>query len=435
MPATSSKSTAWIRRRVTAILTISAVLAAASCGSDDSGDSADGTTTSEPPTTTSTIFDTAEDTVGITDDEINLCFHVTERLGQVLNTSDDDLRVYWDAINEAGGIHGRHVNVTFTDDQGTPQGGTQAAEQCKANEAFVMGGGIGFDTVPAVRRFAEDNNMLYFSSFATEGDIATDQHSFTFLPSIERIGDVTGRFVAHELADRPVGVVWRNSPNWQGGSDQFQSAVEAEGGSVVSDVPVEANQGDFTNAILALRDAGAEVVLPWIPIIDSVQLVRQAATQGYRPVWILAGFNIVADTLGAEIDGTSGQAAVGYHVYPPFPSAEGTAAAGVEEFLEAFAQFRPTKPADQINDIDWYFWLYSLQLHQLLDECGDDCTRNHLSAMIAGGYQAEPEPTCQIDFGRGQGRLGGFGLEISRAVPISGGVRWESTAHCAETFE
>ena len=48
----------------------------------------------------------------------------------------------------------RKVNMTFTDDQYTPQGGVQAAQQCQQSNPFLMAAGVGFDTVPAVRQWA-----------------------------------------------------------------------------------------------------------------------------------------------------------------------------------------------------------------------------------------------------------------------------------------
>jgi ABC-type branched-subunit amino acid transport system substrate-binding protein len=387
-----------------------------------------------PPIQPVNIYPAGSDRIGITDTQVNVCVHAALQLGAVFNNTPADLRVYWDMVNAAGGVHGRRVNVFFTDDQGSPQGGVQAAQQCKANDAFIMGGSIGFDTVPAVREFVEQNDMLYLSSFATEADISRYQRSFTFLPSIERLGNVAGQYAASSFSGRDFGVIWRNSPNWQGGRDQFRAALESDGQAVVADVPVEKNQGDFTSAILTLRQSGAEVVLAWVGVLEIAQLVKQARIQNYQPTWIVPGFNLVTDTLGHDIDGTNGPAAVGFQVNPPYPADPGAAyQAEIDRMTAAFAQFRPSKNG-QINDTDWSFWLYSMQLHRLLDDCGRDCSRNRLAGMFLAGYRADIPPSCPMDFTRGGGRLGGFGVEIYSAMPNGGGARWSSTARCAEGF-
>jgi hypothetical protein len=54
--------------------------------------------------------------------------------------------------------------------------------------------------------------------------------------------------------------------------------------------------------------------------------------------------------------------------------------------------------------------------------------------MFLAGYRADIPPSCPMDFTRGGGRLGGFGVEIYSAMPNGGGARWSSTARCAEGF-
>lgn len=380
------------------------------------------------------IFSPKNDRIGLTDTTLNLCIHASLQLGAVFDNTADDFRVYWQMVNDAGGIHGRKVNVSFTDDQYTPQGGAQAAQQCKANNAFVMGGGVGFDTVPAVRQFAEQNDMLYLSSFATERDIAKYSRSFSFVPSIERLGNISGQYAASNFKGKKFGVIWRNSPNWQGGRDQFKAAVAQKGGTVVADVPVQKDQGDYTNAILTLRNAGAEVVLGWVNVLEFTQLAKQANAQNYRPTWVVGGFNLITDTLGHDIDGTNGPPAVGVWVTPPYPADPGADyQPEIDRMLAAFAKYRPSKNG-KVNDVDWQVWVYSKQIHQLLQDCGRDCSRNRLAGMMLAGYRTSVPPGCDMDFARGGGRLAGFAIDIFKAVPNGAGARWSSAARCREGF-
>ena len=380
------------------------------------------------------IFAPANDRIGITDDTINVCAHAALQLGSVFNATAADFMPYWDMVNAAGGVYGRKVRFTFTDDQYTPQGGTQAAQQCKANNAFLMVGGIGFDTAPAVRQFAERNDMLYLSSFATEADVGRYTRSFSFVPSIERLGLLAGQYAAKENPGKKFAVVWRNSPNWQGGRDQFRAAVEATGGKVVADLPVEKDQGDYTNTILSLKRSGAEVVLGWVNVLEFAQLETQAVIQGYRPQWVVAGFNLVTETLGHDIDGTRGPAAIGVWVTPPFPGDPGAPhQAEIARMRATYQQHRP-QSANVLNDTHWQFWLFSMGLHRVLLDCGADCSRNRLAGMLLAGYQVDEPPGCPVDFARGGGRLGGFSLDIYRAVPSGSTARWSSVVRCAEGF-
>jgi ABC-type branched-subunit amino acid transport system substrate-binding protein len=380
------------------------------------------------------LFSAADDRIGLTDTTIDICAHAALQLGSVFNATAADFTPYWDQVNANGGIYGRKVRFAFTDDQYTPQGGTQAAQQCKAKNPFVMVGGIGFDTAPAVRQFAEQNDMLYLSSFATESDVSRYRRSFSFVPSIERFGLLAGQYAAKQNPGKRFGVVWRNSPNWQGGRDQFRAAVERAGGTVVADLPVEKDQGDYTNTILSLKRSGAQVVLGWVNVLEFAQLETQAVMQGYRPQWVVAGFNLVTDTLGHDIDGTRGPAAIGVWVTPPFPGDPGNPyEPQIQQMRDAYQRYRP-QSADSLTDTHWQFWLFSMGLHRLLLDCGRDCSRNRLAGMLLAGYHVDEPPGCPVDFRKGGGRLGGFALDVYTAVPAGSSARWSSTVRCAEGF-
>jgi hypothetical protein len=102
------------------------------------------------------LFTPSRDRIGITATQLNLCMHAALVLGPAFNDSAKDFQVYWQWLNDHGGVFGRKVNMVFTDDAYTPSGGVQAAQQCYSNnpQPFLMMAGVGFDTVPAVRQWA-----------------------------------------------------------------------------------------------------------------------------------------------------------------------------------------------------------------------------------------------------------------------------------------
>ena len=117
---------------------------------------------------TSTLYEGANDTAGITDDRIVICAHAALTYAAAFNTSPDDLNVYWNVVNEAGGVHGRRVEVFYENDDYKPDVAVQAATRCKQDHnPFILIGGIGFDQIPAVRTWAENNKVLYIHHTAT----------------------------------------------------------------------------------------------------------------------------------------------------------------------------------------------------------------------------------------------------------------------------
>ena len=383
--------------------------------------------------TAANIFAPDQDRIGITDSQLTLCMHAALVLGPAFHDSATDFQVYWQQLNDKGGIYGRKVNMVFTDDEYTPQGGVQAAQQCMQSNPFLIAAGVGFDTVPAVRQWAEQNKMLYLASFATENGLYGLKYTFEPQPSVEHFGEVAGNYIAAKHPGK-IGVIWRNSPNWQGGRDHFEAAVKAKGSKIVADVPVQQNQGDYTSAILAMQSAGAETVFAWVNVLEFAQLEKQANAQGYHPRWVTATFNLVTDTLGHDVDGSNGHPpAVGLWVTPEYHNGDTSSPwSGEEKAMQAaYAKY---DSGHTITDTDWQVWLAFRAFDQILLDCGKDCTRNKLAGMFLAGYKLQQDPLCAIDFSRGKGRLGSFEFNVMEGTNRNGTAGWKQVETCKETF-
>ncbi len=261
-----------------------------------------GTTVIDPkvPSARSTLFTAKEDTVGITKSSINLCAHAALTYGAAFNTSADDLNVHWSAVNDAGGIFGRNVAVTYENDNYSPDTAVQAATACQSKGIFFLLGGIGFDQIPAVRNWAEANHMLYLHHTATVIGSADQRYSFTGLPSTEKLGEMFGELVAARYRDKKIGIIQRNSPNWAPGIAAFKAVARKYNVNIVADKQVQNNQANYTQEILDVKNAGAEVVFVWENALASTQIVKQAKAQAWSPTWLLFPFNLTSQTLGND---------------------------------------------------------------------------------------------------------------------------------------
>ena len=113
------------------------------------------------------LYSGADDVIGMTSKQIEICAHAALTYGSAFHISASDLNVYWQYLNEHGGVFGRSVHGDYTNDNYDPGTAVQAAQQCKDKNTFVLLGGIGFDQIPAVRQWAEQNHELYLHHIAT----------------------------------------------------------------------------------------------------------------------------------------------------------------------------------------------------------------------------------------------------------------------------
>lgn len=395
-----------------------------------------GTSTTAP--VRSTLFKANEDAVGITKTSINLCAHAALTYGAAFNTSADDLNVYWSALNDKGGVFGRKVNVTYENDNYAPDTAVQAATACKQKNIFFLLGGIGFDQIPAVRNWAETNRMLYLHHTATVEGTTGQRFSFTGLPTTEKLGEMFGELVAARYKGKKVGIIKRNSPNWEPGVKAFKAIAKQHGINIVAERAVQNNQGAYTQDIIDLQTAGAQVVWIWENALSSTQIVKQASAQQFNPQFLLFPFNLTSQTLNND---ALNPPLVGVAMYPAYSYRDyggsfATYAADMKEFEQQYGQYRPNANIDGIaGDLLFLNWTGQKALHLLLQQCGADCTRNRLVDVMTGFKATRPfASACDVDFTRpGFARIGGFSVNIMQTYRTAQGrVNWRNTDTCVE---
>jgi hypothetical protein len=386
----------------------------------------------------STLFTPNENTIGITKDSITLCAHAALTYGAAFNTSDKDLNVYWSAINDAGGIYGRKVTVTYENDDYKPDTAVQAANACKQKNPFALIGGIGFDQIPAVRNWAETNHVLYIHHTATVEGTQNQHYSFTGLPSTEKMGEMFGELVAARYRGKKVGIIKRNSPNWEPGVKAFKAVAQKYGVQIVAEDPVDQNQGSYQQELLDMSNHGAQVVWLWENALDSTQIVKQSKAQAYNPQFLLFPFNLTSQTLNND---AMNPPLVGVAMYPAYSFHDysgsfASYASDMKEFEAEYAKYRPNADLTGFGgDLLFLNWTGMKGLAVLLQKCGPDCTRNKMVDVMTSLKVARPFPaSCDVDFTRpGFPRMGGFSVNVMQTYRSpSGDVNWRNTDTCVE---
>ena len=104
------------------------------------------------------------DRTGVTDSTIRIGIHapVTGAAAIPQQSFERAVGVYFDAVNRAGGINGRKVEVLFRDDGFDPN---KARTECKRlaeqDEVFLLVGGGGADQIDACARYAASVGVPY----------------------------------------------------------------------------------------------------------------------------------------------------------------------------------------------------------------------------------------------------------------------------------
>jgi ABC-type branched-subunit amino acid transport system substrate-binding protein len=347
------------------------------------------------------LYHGADDTIGLTPDSIRLCTHAALTYGSAFHISASDLDVYWSWLNDHGGIYGRKVVTNYVNDNYDPGTAVQAAQTCKDWQTFMLLGGIGFDQIPAVRQWAEQNHMLYLHHVATTENTDGLRYSYSALPSVEELGKQMGEIAKWKFPNAKVGIIYRNSSNWSPGVKTFEAVLKAAGIQVVGSYPVTINQGNYTQEIAQLQAKGANLVFAWENALSSIEIIKQAQGQNYHPAWLVAAFNIITNTLGDTAMDQDIWGAAAWDAYDPNYYGGGFAgyAADIKEFEAEYKHYDPNADlSGDGGDLLFGAWESWRLMADLLKRCGPACTRNKMAGLLLAGYHHTVSPNCDVDF-------------------------------------
>lgn len=410
------------------------------------------------------LYSGAADTAGITSSQITICMHAALTLGAAFNERQQDLTVYWQRLNDNGGVIGRKVNFVMEDDAYTAQGAQQAFTNCQQQNPFFMMGGIGFDQDPVVRALAEQNQMLYLYTMADDGSNppgggppASYRYSFTGSPTTEQAGTWLAQAT---LKNDPgsYGAVYVKDANWVGGYNTYKAYMDAHGGGSVDSNSYSTNAGGDTSGFSAditlLQQAGVQTVLLWMNALAADAFVAQASQQGYNPAYVTVdGFDLVTGTVGEKVDDRSSavRPMLATWISPAFdPNPSDPYATGQpwwpaeDDMLKAYSKYDNGHVPD---DIDWQAWLAFKQVTDLLNLCGTSCDRNDIAGIFDSGWSSPSPsataPLCVVDYSHNH-NFGGQSINLWKAHRVgyispdypsaSQHTVWEQLSTCANRF-
>lgn len=410
-------------RRWMTLLLAGALLVGA-CGADDESTATDDDTAvdgggEEQAKPVEDKPEIEDSTRGITDTEINIGVHAPETIGGI-DIGDflglgDITQLYWDTVNEAGGIHGRMVNVTLGDDGYDANAAQQACRDLMTQDVFFVSGTSGADQIITCANLATERQIPYMSLGVAEAGL-TDKPGYRAMTmTYEGMSALMAEYVLADLAEptTPVAMVRYNSPSSEGAQTAFTDKMEELGGNVVAAdaVDKQGNANELTAECVKLSNLGAEVVFMILVPTVSTQFARLCAEQGFKPQYVTVSNTLSCATeppIGVpELAGCQSFAAV---------RSDSTGNALAREAQEAWAAAYPDREAP--DELVTFWGLFDVY-REALEQAGPDLsTLKFLDALDTMQY--DNGLVNPIDFGGDQ--IGADSIVVTEAL---GEAPWE----------
>ena len=360
-------------------LVLVGLLTVTACGAEDESSSGDDTESpsgrEQPESPPDEGPEIENSTTGVTDTSIDIGIHAPETIGGIdigdLLGLGDLTDLYWDTVNEGGGIHGRQVNVTLGDDGYDANAAQQACRDLIAQDLFFIAGTSGADQIVTCAKLATENQMPYLSLGVAEAGLIDSPGYRAITMTYDGMSRLMADYVLAELAEpeTPVAMVRFNSPSSQGAQGAFTARMEELGGNVVAAdaVDKQGNANELTAECVKLQNLGVEVVFMILAPTASTQFARLCAEQGFRPAFVTTANTLSCATeppIGApELVGCRSFSPVRYDV-------SGNPLA--EEAEQAWAaRFPDREPPDDLVTFWGAFDVY----REALEQAGPDLSR------------------------------------------------------------
>jgi ABC-type branched-subunit amino acid transport system substrate-binding protein len=213
-------------------------------------------------------------------------------------------KIYFDALNAAGGINGQHVELRNLDDGYEP-------DRCKANtekfirdDVFGLFGYVGTPTSLAALPLVNEAKIPFFGPF-TGAEALRDPFSRTVFHLRASYYDETGLIVKQltSLGLKKIAVFYQNDAYGKAGLEGVKRALKPLGLEPIALGTVERNKSEVAQAVRDITPTMPDAVIQIGAYKACAAFIRQARKAGYGGTFYnvsFVGTQALADELGKE---------------------------------------------------------------------------------------------------------------------------------------
>jgi branched-chain amino acid transport system substrate-binding protein len=319
---------------------------------------------------------------GVTDTEI--------RLGQTMPYSGPasafgavglTMVAYFQMINQNGGIRGRRVNLISLDDgYSPPKSVEQIRRLVEQDQVMFIASPLGTPPNLAIRRYLNSNKIptiFAVSGLATFGDLASYPWTIGWLPTFEAEARIYAKYILKNSPDAKIAIFYQNDDL---GKD-YVRGIEKELGNKAQQMIVATQSYELTaptvdSQIAILKASGADTLINASTSKFAAQSIRAAYDMGWKPLHFLSytSASVAGVMIPAGVEKAEGIISSTYFKDPSDP--HWAADADHREYADFMSRYRPGVATSDTFNLAGYMLAESLVA--LLDQCGDNLTRNNV---------------------------------------------------------
>ena len=197
--------------------------------------------------------------------------------------------IYFDMINEEGGINGRKIVYHMFDDAYNPAKTKAGVKELQENIGmFAWACGVGTATGLAVEDYLMERKIPWVGPAA--GSLhwisPPKRYLFAVYPLYYNEARVLTQYAVEKLGKKRIAMAYQNDDYGKNGVSGAEKELAKHGMELVAKVPVELTDTDMKPHIMQLRKAKADTVLLWVTPVHAVRLLGTGAAMQFTPQWM-----------------------------------------------------------------------------------------------------------------------------------------------------
>lgn len=290
-------------------------------------------------------------------------------------------RLYFEALNARGGVHGRQIEFRRLDDAGSPERCANNSKQFVKEGAFALFGYVGTDTARTALPIAQKAGIPLFAPLSGAPELRDEVHQVLFhiRASSDEEADALVR-QATLLGLKRMAIAYQDQPQGHQELASLKLAMKKANLEPVATVLLDQGGADIAKAVESILIQRPDVIMQLGNFRVSARFIRHARQRGYTGSFYNmsnVGTQALSDELGAVAKG------VAISQVMPYPYS--TASSIAREYQKAHLNVRGIVP----NYIGMEGFVAAKTFSELLNLAGKNASPQDFIAAANRGFDLD----------------------------------------------
>jgi len=301
---------------------------------------------------------------------------------------------YFKMINDQGGIKGRKINfISYDDGYVPPKTVEQTRKLVESDEVLLIFSPLGTPTQSAVQKYlnAKKVPQLFIASGSSKWDDAKNfPWTMGFQSSYRSEARIFAKYILANKPDAKVAVFYANDDF---GKDYLLGLRDIFGDKasklIIAEEGYENSEPTIDSHIVKLKGVGANVLVDASTPKFAAQAIKKMHEIGWKPMHLITDVSISIGAVmkPAGFDASEGILSAGYLKEASDPQWQDDA--GMKKFMAFIEKYRPGANISDSNLV--YGYAAAQTMVHVLEQCGDDLTRENIMRQAASINQFVPD--------------------------------------------